>query len=165
MIAKRRSPHFVLVGPSGKQAGRKDQHKIALQIEALQRQQTGLGGGICDLLIPRLPREIKTINRLTGRGYSTKKVVCRKNYREGLRGKLIDSCLIPELAARFVHELGSRRLDNRSVAREFSDWVCKNLNDPYPNEVKRIIGAVDDELLNMGKPAWWKNQVNQRVIK
>ncbi len=165
MIVETGLQHFVLVGPSGKQAGRKDQHKIALQIEALWRQRTGLGGGISDLLIPTSPKEMKTINRLIGKGYRTKKVVGRKNYRKGLREKLIVGYLITVLAARFVHDLGDRRLENRSVVREFSKWVCKNLNDQYPNEIKRIIGAVDDELLNMRKPDWWKNQINQRVMK
>ena len=58
-----RAKHSVLVGPNGKQAGRKDQARIAHQMLCVELNSSGKGGGITTLLLPRSTGEKKSWKR------------------------------------------------------------------------------------------------------
>ncbi|MCE2831311.1 MAG: hypothetical protein LW709_04460 [Oxalobacteraceae bacterium] len=163
MTKKSSFKYFVLVGPSGKQAGRKDQHKIALQLVAIELTKNGEGGGIIDGLLPRSAREKRVLKGLVSRGYKVKKVKKRITFRKDVRDAVLNDVLVAQLAVRYELVRGYSRRAMSAVNQDFSNWICGQLTDPKPNEIRGIVGAVHPELLNMTRPDWWKKQLNQRV--
>lgn len=163
MTKKSSFKYFVLVGPTGKQAGRKDQHKIALQLMAIELTKKGEGGGIIDGLLPRLAREKRVLKGLVSRGYKVKKVTKRITFRKDVRDAVLNDVMIAQLAVRYESARGHSRRAMSAVNQDFSKWVCEKLSDPKSNQIKQIVGAVHPELLNMTRPDWWKKQLNHRV--
>jgi hypothetical protein len=157
--------HYVLIGPSGKQAGRRDQKKLALQLAALQMTVCGQGGGIVTGLLPKTQRETEQLAELTSRGYTCKKVPVRKTILRSVRQAVMSDQLIAQIAVRFEHEKGHSKHAISAVNREFSLWICEKLVDPKMNEIKKILQKEDDELLNRLSPDWWKKQLNRRKNK
>lgn len=155
--------YFVLIGPSGKQAGRKDQHKIALQLTAINLTKNGMGGGIVNGLLPRSAREKRVLTGLTSRGYKVKEVTKRSSFWRGIRDSVLNDALVVKLAVCYEKERGTSRRAMSSVNRDFSRWLGQKLSDPTPNDIKRIVAFAHPELLNMIRPDWWKKQINQRV--
>lgn len=155
--------YFVLIGPTGKQAGRKDQHKIALQLVAIELTKKGEGGGIIDGLLPRSAREKRVLKGLVSRGYKVKKVKKRITFRKDVRDAVLNDVIIAQLAVRYESARGHSRRAMSAVIQDFSNWVCEKLSDPKSNQIKQIVGAAHPELLNMTRPDWWKKQLNQRV--
>ena len=155
--------YFVLIGPTGKQAGRKDQHKIALQLVAIELTKKGEGGGIIDGLLPRSAREKRVLKGLVSRGYKVKKVKKRITFRKDVRDAVLNDVMIAQLAVRYESARGHSRRAMSAVIQDFSNWVCEKLSDPKSNQIKQIVGAAHPELLNMTRPDWWKKQLNQRV--
>ena len=155
--------YFVLVGPGGKQAGRKDQHKIALQLAAVELTKKGLGGGIISGLLPRSAREKRVLKGLVRRGYKVKEVTKRSTFRGDVRDAVLNDVMVAQLAVRYELARGHSRRAMSAVNQDFSKWVCEKLSEPNPNEIKRIVGAANPELLNMTRPDWWKKQLTQRV--
>ena len=162
MGTKNNLKHYVLVGPSGKQAGRKDQHKIALQLAAVDLTKKGRGGGIINGLLPRTSKDKKKLDYLTSKGYTAKEVKKRKTFRRDVRDAINSHVLIAQLAVRYEQERSSNRQAMAAVIRDFSGWICRKLLDPGPNAIKRIVGAAHPELLNMTKPDWWKKGIKSR---
>jgi len=163
MSKKSSFKYFVLVGPTGKQAGRKDQHKIALQLVAIELTKKGEGGGIIDGLLPRSAREKRVLKGLVSRGYKVKKVQKRITFRKDVRDTVLNDVMIAQLAVRYESARGHSRRAMSAVIQDFSNWVCEKLSNPKSNQIKQIVGAVHPELLNMTRPDWWKKQLNQRV--
>lgn len=163
MSKKSSFKYFVLVGPTGKQAGRKDQHKIALQLVAIELTKKGEGGGIIDGLLPRSAREKRVLKGLVSRGYKVKKVKKRITFRKDVRDAVLNDVMIAQLAVRYESARGHSRRAMSAVIQDFSNWVCEKLSDPKSNQIKQIVGAAHPELLNMTRPDWWKKQLNQRV--
>ncbi len=161
IIEKRK--HYVLIGPSGQQAGRKDHRKIAQQIVALQLIKVGQGGGIINLLLPKSRREERVLEHLIQRGYTVKEVNVREPYYKTIRDVIQSNEFIVQLAVRYEQERGHSGRAMSRVIEDFSSWVCLKLEDPAINEIKRIVGKSHPELLNMRKPDWWKKQLNHRV--
>lgn len=155
--------YFVLIGPTGKQAGRKDQHKIALQLVAIELTKKGEGGGIIDGLLPRSAREKRVLKGLVSRGYKVKKVKKRITFRKDVRDAVLNDVMIAQLAVRYESARGHSRRAMSAAIQDFSNWVCEKLSDPKSNQIKQIVGAAHPELLNMTRPDWWKKQLNQRV--
>jgi hypothetical protein len=155
--------YFVLIGPTGKQAGRKDQHQIALQLVAIELTKKGEGGGIIDGLLPRSAREKRVLKGLVSRGYKVKKVKKRITFRKDVRDAVLNDVMIAQLAVRYESARGHSRRAMSAVIQDFSNWVCEKLSDPKSNQIKQIVGAAHPELLNMTRPDWWKKQLNQRV--
>jgi len=155
--------YFVLIGLSGKQPGRKDQHKLALQLTAIDLTRSGMGGGIVNGLLPRSAREKRVLNGLAARGYKVKEVVKRASFWKGVRDSVLNDDLVVQLAVCYEKERGNSRRAMSSVNRDFSRWICQELSDPTPNDIKRIVAFAHPELLNMIRPDWWKKQINQRV--
>lgn len=155
--------YFVLTGPGGKQAGRKDQHKLALQLTAINLTKNGMGGGIVNGLLPRSAREKRVLHGLASRGYKVKQVIKRARFWKGVRDSVMNDDLFVQLAVRYEKERGNSRRAMSSVNRDFSRWMCQKLSDPTPNDIKRIVAFAHPELLNMIRPDWWKKQINQRV--
>ncbi len=163
MSPDNRLKHYVLVGPGGKQAGRKNHWKIALQLAALDLTKKRVGGGIINGLLPKLSREKRAIKELVSRGYKVKKVSKRTSFRKDIREAIMNDVMVAKLLVRYEIDRGHSRLATSRVIQDFSEWVCEKLSDPTPNEIKRIVELVHDELLNMTRPDWWKKQLNQRV--
>lgn len=157
--------HFVLVGPSGKQSGRKDQHNIALQLAAIELTQKGNGGGIISGLLPRTSKNIKILNTLIAKGYEARAVKKRFTFRSEVRDATKSDSLIAQLAVLYQQERGKNKRAMAAPMRDFSAWVCSQLLDPGQNTIKRLVGEAHPELPNMVKPDWWKKQLNQRVKK
>ncbi len=165
MSVKNNFKHYVLIGPSGKQAGRKDQHKIALQLAAIDLTKKSHGGGIINGLLPRTAKEKKILDDLTFKGYTFKEVKKRKTFRSEVRNAIKSDILIAQLAVRYERERGSSRKAMAAVKEDFSLWVCNKLLDKQMNVIKKIIKSAHPELLNMTQPDWWKKQLNQRCKK
>jgi hypothetical protein len=163
MTKKSNFKYFVLVGPSGKQAGRKDQHKIALQLAAIELTERGEGGGIVNGLLPRSARDKRVLNGLVSRGYKAKKVTKRTSFRKDAREAIMNDLLITQLLVRYEIDRGHSRRAMSAVKQDFSGWICQKIQDQNFNEIKRIVGVAHPELLNMTRPDWWEKQLNQRV--
>lgn len=154
--------HYVLIGPKGKQAGRRDQKKLALQLVALHLTVCGQGGGIVNGLLPKTEKERVRLTELTSRGYTFKQVSTRKTFLRSVRQAVMSDQLIAQLAVRFEHENGRSKRAISAVNKEFSFWVCEKLADPKINEIKKILRKENAELLNRLSPDWWKKQLNRR---
>ncbi len=163
MSIKTRYNSFVLIGPGGRQAGRPDHRKIAYQITAIELTKKGRGGGIVSHLLPKSPREKRVLKNLVSRGYKAKEILTRISYRKDVREVIRNDDIIAQLAVRYEFERGNRIEESSAVIPDFSEWLCQKLSDTSPNEIKRIVGAAHDELLNMKRPDWWKKQLNHRV--
>ena len=165
MSTKNKLKHYVLIGPSGKQAGRKYQHKIALQLATIDLTKKGRGGGIINGLLPKTAKEKMTLDALTSRGYTAREVDKRNTYLREVREAVKSDLLIAQLAVRYELERGGSRQATAAVIKDFSVWICKKFLDQGLNDIKKIASAAHPELLNMTKPDWWKKQLNQRVKK
>jgi hypothetical protein len=163
MSTKSGFKYFVLIGPGGKRAGRKDQYKIALQLKAVELTKKGEGGGIITGLLPISPREKRVLRNLISRGYKVKEISKRTSFRKDVREAILNDRLVAPLAVLYEQERGNSRLAMSAVIRDFSHWVCQKLLDTKSNQIKRIVGLAHPELLNMTRPDWWKKQLNQRV--
>lgn len=158
-------PHWVLIGPKGKQAGHKNRHNIASQIAAIYLSASGSGGGIIEALLPKTEKELEYLEKLIDRGYTIKKVTPRNNYTQEVRDAVMSDTLIAQLAVRFEREKGNNREAMHAVNRSFSEWVCEKLSAKEQNDVKTLIEKAHPELANRTSPDWWKKQLNQRVKK
>lgn len=157
--------HWVLLGPKGRQAGRKDQHLVALKIVALQLSASGEGGGIADLLTPKSTKELNGLKRLIDLGYSVKQVKPRSNLAKDVREAVMSDKLIAQLAVRFELDKAEQIKHMQAVSRSFSEWICKNLTAAGQNDIKILIRNTHPELENRIKPGWWQDQIGERVKK
>jgi len=157
----RKQKHLILVGPNGKQAGRKDQKKIALQMASLTLISEGMGGGISSLLLPQTLCQLKNTEKLFRRGYTVKEVLLRRHGRVKVREAVTDE-LLATLAVRFFAERGQSKRAMSAVVREFSNWICSKLNHSKPNEITHIVARAHPELPERKSPEWWKKQIAQR---
>lgn len=157
--------HWVLVGPKGRQAGRRDQRKIANQIAAIQITESGRGGGIISALLPRTTQESDRIEKLIRRGYTTRSVLVRKNRSKVIREAVMDDALIVKLAIYFENEKGHSPRAMKAVIREFSNWVCSKLKGTNLNNVRKLIEARYPDLADRTSPHWWRTQLSVRAKK
>lgn len=160
-MTNRKPKRFILVGPKGKLAGRKDQAQIALQIYCDELNSGGLGGGISTLLLPKTTVQRKNIEKLLGRGYTVKEVRVRRHDRVNVRKAVTDE-LFARLAVRFAAEKGHSKRAMSAVVREFSNWISNKLSDPKPNEIILLVAKAHPELPNRKSAEWWKQQIAQR---
>lgn len=159
------SAQWVLLGPDGKQAGRRDQRKLAAQIAAIYITAKGYGGGIISALLPKTDAEWDQLEELLARGYSIKKVQPRQSPAKDVRDAVMSDHLMAQLAVRFERDKGKSPKAMHAVNREFSVWISDKLSDTNSNDVKKIVEAAHPELANRTKPDWWKKQLNQRINK
>lgn len=156
-----RLKHLVLLGPSGKQAGRKDQARIARQLFCVELNSSGRGGGITKLLLPRSALEYKKLKELQTRGYSHKMVAIRKHHRIDIREAVTDSLLV-RLGEKFLSEKGSSGLAMSAIVREFSIWLTNKLKDHRSNEVRSIVAMAHPDLVDRTSKDWWRKQIAHR---
>lgn len=153
--------HLVLIGPNGKQAGRKDQARIAHQILCVELNSTGRGGGITKLLLPRSALEHKKLKKLQLRGYTVKKVAIRKHQRTNIRDAVTDSLLV-DLAEKFLSEKSSSPRAMSAIVREFSNWISNKLKDHQVTEVRSVVAMAHPDLVDRISADWWRKRIAQR---
>lgn len=157
----RRPKHLILVGPNGKQAGRKDQARIAYQILSVELNSTGIGGGITALLLPRSALEYKKLEKLQHRGYAVKEVAIRKHHRSNIRDAVTDSLLV-HLAEKFLSEKSSSPRSMSAFVREFSNWISIKLKDHQATEVRSAVATGHPDLVDRTSADWWRKRIAQR---
>jgi hypothetical protein len=155
---------FVLIGPAGKQAGRTDQRDLALQIAAIQKTETGHGGGIIGLLLPKTKRQWSAIAKLRSKGYFAKEVKIRNSIRSKAREIVTDDDLLSKLANHFHDEKSNSPRAKVAIVREFSIWVSEKIRHCDPNIVKLLSASQLQFLSGLGAD-WWKVQIKLRRRK
>lgn len=158
---KGKPKHLVLIGPNGKQAGRKDQAQIAHQILSVELNSSGRGGGITKLLLPRSALEYKKLEKLQLRGYTVKKVEIRKHRRTNIREAVTDSLLV-HLAEKFLSEKGSSPCAMSAIVREFSNWISNKLKDHHATEIRSVVAKAHPDLVDRTSADWWRKRIAQR---
>lgn len=161
-MTQKKRDHFVLLGPKGKQAGLKNQHRVALELKAIEITRAGMGGGIISLLMPRSKKRADKLREYIDRGYTVGKVPIRDNSRRDVRNAIASDALLATLLAHFDKEKQLAKNEIRAPIREFSIWVCEKLNDHRPNQVRRLIAAAHPDLAERTSPDWWKKQIARR---
>lgn len=161
-MTQRKREHFVLLGPKGKQPGLKNQHRVALELKAIEITQAGLGGGIISLLMPRSKKHADKLREYVDRGYTVGKVPIRNNSRRDVRKAVASDKLIATLLAQFDNEKKLAKNKISAPVREFSLWVCEKLSDHKPNQVRRLITAAHPDLAERTSPDWWQKQIARR---
>jgi hypothetical protein len=121
----KKAKHFVLIGPGGKQAGRRNQKDIALQFAAIKKTRAGFGGGIINLLLPKTMKQWQTVEKLRSKGYFFKKVNTRSSILEQVRDAAINDHLYVALVYAFLEEEGNSPRAMSAPVREFATWVAK----------------------------------------
>lgn len=157
----KKAKHFVLIGPKGKQAGRRDQKDIALQFAAIKKTRAGFGGGIINLLLPKTIKQWQTVERLQSKGYFFKEVNTRSSIREHVRDAAINDHLYAALVYAFLDEKGNSPRAMRAPVRELTAWITKKIREQDPIIVQLF--KSQPELLNRFKVDWW--QVQTRPIR
>lgn len=153
--------HLVLVGPNGKQAGRKDQARIAHQMLSVELNSSGKGGGITKLLLPRTAVEYRKLEKLKRRGYTVKKVAIRSHHRNNIRDAVTDALLV-NLAEKFLSEKGKSPRAMAAIVREFSNWISDKLKDHQAIEVRSIVAMAHRDLVDRTSADWWRKRIAQR---
>lgn len=156
---------WVLLGPAGKQAGRKDQHIVALQILAIQLSASGSGGGIVNSLIPKSTKELEKLKSLIDRGYTIKNVSPRPNLAKEVREAVMSDELMAKLAVRFELDKAEKLQYMQAITRSFAEWICERLTADGNNDIKNLVKSAHHELANRTQPGWWKEQISERVKK
>ena len=156
--------HYVLVGQTGKQAGRRDHKSLALQLAAIDMNAQGIGGGLARLLLPSSNRQLEQIVKLLKRGYWYRSVKIRRTMRGDIRKAAVTDDLLAALGALFAAEKkGSKRAETAFV-EQFSKWIAGKLATQDPL-ITRLVSQAHHDLPNKTKPDWWKKQINQKVKK
>jgi hypothetical protein len=151
--------HYVLVGANDKQASRRDQWRLALQMQAEKEAAAGRGGGLVDLLLPRTPQEAKELAR--ARKKYRLKSVKRRSPRERKSARdlvVFDDELMDNLVLLYVRERG--HLSSAQTLERFTDWICINLRNSHSEAVQLL---KDSQLvLTERQPSWWRKQIAER---
>lgn len=161
-MKKVKPEHLVLIGPSGKQAGLRNQHMIACKLQAIHLNSVGLGGGITNLLLPKNSIESAKLRKYISRGYTVKTSVIRNSTRQTVRNVIKSDQLIVTLAEEFLAAKGSSPRSMAAPVREFSNWICEQLKDHRPNQVRNIVAKAHPDLVDRTEPDWWRKQIAQR---
>lgn len=164
-MTKQSHNHWVLIGPAGRQAGRKDQHIVALKIVAIQLLASGAGGGIINSLIPKSIKELVNLKNLIDRGYTIKSVTPRPNLAKEVREAVMSDELMAKLAVRFELDKAENLQYMQAITRSFSEWICEQLTSDGNNDIKYLVKSAHPELANRTNPGWWKEQISERVRK
>ena len=109
--------HYVLIGPKGKQAGHRNQRRLALQLLAQHLTVAKEGGGIVNELLPKTLKERDRLAKLISRGYKFKQVLIRKTMLPIIREAVMSDELIVKLAVRFEQERGHSKRAVSAVKR------------------------------------------------
>jgi hypothetical protein len=156
--------HYVLVGPQGKQAGRRDQKSLAIRLAAIEMTALGKGAGLASLLIPKTNSDFKKFLDLVAKGYWFKTVKRRTTIRRSVRFAAQSDKLLMPLIERFQADQGHKRRTRSAPMRSFAEWLCKKLLE-RDHEIIRLLRSVHPELPERTKVDWWKKQKNQGVKK
>jgi hypothetical protein len=161
-MTQKKREHYVLLGPKGKQAGHKNQHRVALELRAIELTRAGMGGGIISLLMPRSKKRADKLREYIDRGYTVRAVPIRDSSRRDVREAIASDELLATLLAHFDREKQLAKNEIRAHVREFSTWVCEKLSDHRPNQVRRLVREAHPDLADRTSPDWWRKQIARR---
>lgn len=153
--------HLTLVGPKGKQAGLNNQGRMARQLHCISLTSSGIGGGITTLLLPETIHEKQNLEKLVRRGYTVKKVPIRLHGRQVVRDAVSDQLLVM-MSEKFISEKPLSPRVRAALIREFTDWICHNLKDHRPNDIRSIVAQAHPDLVDRTSPDWWRKRIAQR---
>jgi hypothetical protein len=156
---QKKGKQLVLIGPAGKQAGRPDQKYIALQFAAIEKTRAGFGGGIIDLLLPKIKKQWQTVQKLRLKGYFFKAVNTRSTVLEEVRDAAVNHNLFKDLVYLFVVEKGNCQHTRRAPVKEFAAWIVKKISERDPT-ISQLFRS-QPELLNRLSVDWWKVRIRQ----
>lgn len=156
--------HYVLVGPAGKQPGRRRQKLLAAQLAAIVMHQKEMGGGLVNALMPRSNEELERLVKLQEKGYCYREVKFRKTIRSDVRNAAVADDLLVGLLRYFSSEKQGSRRAQTAFVKEFSNWIADKLTKRDPT-ITRLIERAHYDLPNRKSPDWWKKQINQNVKK
>ncbi len=150
---------YVLVGANGKQASRRDQWRLALQMQAEKEAAAGRGGGLVDLLLPRTPQEAKELAR--ARKKYRLKSVKRRSTRERQSARdtvVLDDELMTKLVVLYIREKG--HLASAYTIEKFCRWVSMNLRNQHSQACRLLKN--NQLALTERRPSWWMKQIAER---
>jgi hypothetical protein len=154
--------HYVLVGPAGKQPGRRTHKSLAIQLAAIDMTMQGFGGGLAKLLLPSSDKQFEQLLKLVKRGYWHRRVKVRRTMRGEVRNAAVRDNLLADLEALFIAEkFGGKRV-RKVCVNEFCKWIAGKLAEGDP-EITRRVSQEHFELPNRTQPDWWKKQKNQQL--
>ena len=151
---------------SGKHASIVDQAQRAILLKASELDLAGQGGGLVDLLMPKVNLDRRRLEKLA-RTYETRWVCGRQGgprslpVRRQAREEAMSDEIIAFLVVRFVNFVGDRDIPPAKILRGFVEWLQQELK-------KR--GSVVYKYLSLNAPAlleaersdkWWRERIRE----
>ena len=151
---------------SGKHASIVDQAQRAILLKASELDLAGQGGGLVDLLMPKVNLDRRRLEKLA-RTYETRWVRGRQGgprslpVRRQAREEAMSDEIIAFLVVRFVNSVGNRDIPPAKILRRFVEWLQQELK-------KR--GSIVYEYLSLNAPTlleaersdkWWRERIRE----
>lgn len=152
---------------SGKIASRKDQGRVAIQLEALRLEGGAKGGGIVSFLLPRsLPDRatVKAVERL----YEVSRVATRPGkpgyttVKKSIQLALANDDFMTRLAVAFTSYVGTKAGPHSTSALAFANWLKRELSNKRSSTYKMVSSAAPTLLECERGARWWIDALNQR---
>lgn len=167
-----KNQHLVLKRKTnGKIASRKDQSQKAVQLKAVQLTESGTGGGITSLLLPKSAKEKAKID-VIGEIYEVLPVVVRtgkkankrgtKTVRQELNSAIENDELMARLAVLYEKQLGHNFGTRRTSGKDISGWIRGELIK-RDSPAYRAVQSLASILLEVDrKDRWWADAFARR---
>ncbi len=158
--------HLVLKSKStGKVAARPDRAQKALQLEAKRLTESGAGGGITGLLLPKTEDEIvklEAINRTYEVGVVKARKITRSSDRVRVTVALMNDQLMAELAVLYGQTIEHPTSARKISAQAFLQWLRREMlskKGPAYLAVRKLAPI----LLNVERSdRWWGDAISAR---
>ena len=152
---------------SGKHASIVDQDQRAILLKALELDLAGRGGGLVDLLMPKVNFDRRRLETLA-RTYETRWIRGRQGgpqslpVRRQVREEAMSDKIMIFLVVRFVNFVGDREIPPAKILRRFVEWLQQELRKRGSVVYKYLSRNASTLLEAERSDKWWEERLRAK---
>lgn len=152
---------------TGKVASRPDQLQRAIELEAVQLTESGAGGGIVTLLLPKSAeafakidgiREVYEVVRVKSRTGKPDEQTVRQMVRAGVQ----NDALMVTLCALFAAQVGDTPGPQATSIKAFTHWLNIQLKNKKSRAYNTMAKMAPELLADQRSDRWWADAIARR---